>query len=57
MKNGLRVTGAENVAAARKAMKAAAIDLVVLDVMMPGEDGLSFCRSLRETGGRRPSSS
>ncbi len=50
VKNGLRVTGAENAAAARKAMKAAVIDLVVLDVMMPGEDGLSLCRSLRETG-------
>lgn len=50
VKNGLRVTTAESAAAARKAMKAAAIDLVVLDVMMPGEDGLSFCRHLRETG-------
>lgn len=50
VKNGLRVTSAENTANARKAMKAAAIDLVVLDVMMPGEDGLSFCRSLREAG-------
>jgi two-component system OmpR family response regulator len=26
-----------------------AIDLVVLDIMMPGEDGLSLCRNLRET--------
>jgi two-component system OmpR family response regulator len=50
VKNGLRVSTAENAAAARKAMKAAAIDLVVLDVMMPGEDGLSFCRHLRESG-------
>ncbi len=50
VKNGLRVTTAESAAAARKAMKAAAIDLVVLDVMMPGEDGLSLCRHLRETG-------
>jgi len=47
-KNGFRVTTAESAAAARKAIKTAAIDLVVLDVMMPGEDGLSLCRSLRE---------
>lgn len=50
VKNGLRVTTAESAAAARRAMKAAAIDLVVLDIMMPGEDGLSLCRHLRETG-------
>ncbi|WP_181708321.1 response regulator [Chthonobacter rhizosphaerae] len=49
-KNGFRVTTAENAAVARKAMKAAAIDLVVLDIMMPGEDGLSFCRHVRESG-------
>ena len=48
VKNGFRVTTSENAAAARKALKAAAVDLVVLDVMMPGEDGLSLCRFLRE---------
>lgn len=42
-----RVTLAENAEAARGALKNAAIDLVVLDVMMPGEDGLSLCRDLR----------
>jgi two-component system OmpR family response regulator len=47
-KNGHRAMGAEGAAAARKAMRAQAFDLIVLDVMMPGEDGLSFCRSLRE---------
>lgn len=48
-KSGFRVTTADSAAQARKALKAAAIDLVVLDIMMPGEDGLSFCRYLRET--------
>ena len=48
-RQGLRVTAAESAAAARQALRAAAVDLVVLDVMMPGEDGLSLCRHLRET--------
>ena len=47
--NGFRAMGAEGTAAARRAIKTHAFDLIVLDVMMPGEDGLSFCRSLRET--------
>ncbi|GAA0773010.1 response regulator [Roseibium denhamense] len=50
IKNGMRATTAENAAQARKTLKAAAIDLVVLDIMMPGEDGLSLCRHLVETG-------
>ena len=48
-RQGLRVTAAESAAAARRALKAAAVDLVVLDIMMPGEDGLALCRHLRET--------
>ncbi len=48
-RHGLRVTAAESAAAARQALRVAAVDLVVLDVMMPGEDGLSLCRHLRET--------
>lgn len=49
VKQGLRATTAANAAEARKTLQAAAIDLVVLDIMMPGEDGLSLCRYLRET--------
>jgi len=49
-KHGFRVSAAENAAAARRSLRDNAIDLVVLDIMMPGEDGLSLCRSLREGG-------
>lgn len=48
-RHGLRVTAAEDAAAARRALRATAPDLVLLDIMMPGEDGLSLCRHLRET--------
>ena len=48
-KHGLRASVAETAGAARKAMQAADIDLIVLDIMMPGEDGLSLTRFIRET--------
>jgi two-component system OmpR family response regulator len=51
VKNGMRASVAESAAAARKALQKAKIDLLVLDVMMPGEDGLSLTRSLRENKG------
>jgi two-component system OmpR family response regulator len=47
--HGYRATTAQDAQSARKFMKGAAVDLVVLDIMMPGEDGLSLCRSIRET--------
>jgi two-component system OmpR family response regulator len=46
-KNGFRTSRAEDAATARRILAAYAIDLVVLDVMMPGEDGLSLCRHIR----------
>lgn len=49
-KNGYRVTAAADAEAARKALSANAIDLLILDIMMPGEDGLSLCRHVREKG-------
>ena len=49
-RNGFRVTQAANADEARARLAAYAIDLVVLDIMMPGEDGLSLCRHIRATG-------
>ncbi|MEF2071797.1 response regulator [Consotaella aegiceratis] len=49
-KNGMRVSVANGGVAMRQVMHAAAIDLIVLDIMMPGEDGLSLCRGLRQDG-------
>ncbi|MFZ1745088.1 MAG: response regulator [Nitrospirales bacterium] len=46
---GFRLSAAGSAAEARKILETSAIDLVVLDIMMPGEDGLSLCRHLRET--------
>jgi two-component system, OmpR family, response regulator len=48
-KHGFRTSVAEAAAAARKTLQAADVDLVVLDIMMPGEDGLSLTRFLRES--------
>jgi two-component system, OmpR family, response regulator len=45
-RNGRRVTTADCVAAAREAMQVNRFDVIVLDIMMPGENGLSFCKSL-----------
>ena len=44
--HGYRVRVAENAAAMRTAIAAEKPDLVILDVMMPGEDGLSAARRL-----------
>ncbi len=46
-KNGCRVSEAGDAAEARRTLQTAAVDLVVLDIMMPGEDGLSLTRDLR----------
>jgi two-component system phosphate regulon response regulator OmpR len=45
---GFRVTSAADAAAARRLMGELSFDLVVFDVMMPGEDGLSLTRWVRE---------
>ncbi len=48
-KQGFRVTQAGDAEGARARLNAYAIDLAILDIMMPGEDGLSLCRHIRET--------
>lgn len=47
--NGFRVTEASDAASARSYMRGLAFDLVLLDVMMPGESGLSLARDLKLT--------
>jgi len=49
-RNGYRVTVAPNGAAMMQTLGIARIDLVILDIMMPGEDGLWLCRRLRADG-------
>jgi two-component system phosphate regulon response regulator OmpR len=45
--NGFRVTTAAGAGDARALMKSMAFDLLIVDVMMPGESGLELTRSLR----------
>jgi two-component system OmpR family response regulator len=48
-RQGFVVRQAEDAAKARSALLEEVPDLVLLDIMMPGEDGLSLCRHLSET--------
>ncbi len=50
VKHGYRVTTARDGPAMFRALEAARINLVILDLMLPGEDGLSLCRRLRADG-------
>ncbi|MDX5364227.1 MAG: response regulator [Pseudazoarcus pumilus] len=49
-KQGLRCTTAANGREMRMVLDHHRIDLIVLDIMMPGEDGLTLCRGLRAGG-------
>ncbi len=46
-KNGLRVTTAADGPAMWRALEGSRVDLIVLDLMLPGADGLELCRTLR----------
>jgi two-component system, OmpR family, phosphate regulon response regulator OmpR len=46
--HGYRVTAAKDAAEARQLMASLDFDFIVLDVMMPGEDGFSLTKSIRE---------
>ncbi len=46
-RHGYRVTAVADGKEMRRALADWRIDLIVLDLMLPGEDGLSLCRSLR----------
>ncbi len=46
---GFRVTTADNAADARAKLAGLSFDLIILDVMMPGETGFEFAKSLRGT--------
>jgi two-component system phosphate regulon response regulator OmpR len=48
---GFRVTAASDAAGARRMLGALDFDLMILDVMMPGEDGLSLTRAIRSEAG------
>ena len=47
LRNGLRVTAVADGKGMWRALDAGSIDLIVLDVMLPGDDGLTLCRTLR----------
>ncbi len=49
-KNGFRASSARDAVEMDQKLAAGRFDLIVLDVMMPGEDGLSICRRLSTQG-------
>lgn len=54
MRSGFLVSTARDSAHARRVLSGLEFDLLVLDLMMPGEDGLSLCRALRDEGVTTP---
>jgi len=54
MREGHSVTTAQDAAAARKLFQTFSFDLAIFDIMMPGEDGLSLLKALRDDGNDTP---
>src|SRR5579863_2977367 len=48
--NGFRVTVAQDGEEMDRLMSADGVDLLILDIMLPNEDGLSLCRRVRAEG-------
>jgi two-component system OmpR family response regulator len=48
-KSGYRVSAVAEGKAMRRTLEQSHVDLIVLDLMLPGEDGLKLCRDLRQT--------
>ena len=53
-KNGYAVQAADSLGAAREALLAGTFSLVILDVVLPDGDGVSFCAALRQEGFAAP---
>lgn len=51
---GFRVSAVGDGKAMRRVLETHRIDLVILDLMLPGEDGLSLCRDLRARSSNLP---
>ncbi|GAA6209357.1 response regulator [Cognatishimia sp. WU-CL00825] len=49
IRSGFLVSAARDAAHARRILAGLDFDMIVLDVMMPGEDGIALTRSIRET--------
>ena len=47
--NGLRVSGARDGLEMEQTLRSGAIDLVILDVMLPGRSGIDLCRQIRQS--------
>jgi len=54
VQNGHHVSTAADAGMARKLLKTLSFDLIILDIMMPGEDGLSLLKGLRAESNETP---